>query len=92
MRDCANVIFMAMRQQKCMQAALLGLDKARIRRNQFNPRLGVAAECYPQINHNPVAPIARPIAIQVTVHANLAGASQRNKNQIIFVLCHSSTD
>ena len=63
MRHRADMVFMAVRQQQRVQRPLLGFDEARIRRDYFDARLGVTAKCDAEIDHNPVAVLACPIAV-----------------------------
>src|SRR5258706_744979 len=79
MMHCADVILVRMRDHEPDQIGLALDDEGRIRHHDLDPRYRVVAEGHAEIDHQPLA----GIAVEVEVHADLAGAAERHEQQLV---------
>ncbi len=73
------MIFVGVSQNKACKLVPALHDKRRIRHDDIDPGGRVVAEGDAEIDHQP----APGMAVEVQVHADFAGAAQRNENEIL---------
>ena len=87
-RDRANVVLMRMSNDEAHQIAPHLFDEADIRNDEVYPWEIGAREGYAAIDHQPFdAPFAAE-AIKSEVHADLAEASERHKDELVTSIVH----
>ena len=78
----ADVILMRMGDDDRLQPVRLRLDERGVRRHQVDAGRGVhVAECDAAIDHQPAAVLGRSYAVEIHVHADLAGAAERQVHE-----------
>src|SRR5205814_995079 len=73
----ADMILVPVGGNNARQPLLLALDELKIGKDQLDPRIGRVSESQAEIDHDPLA----TAAVEVDVHADLAGAAERDEQQ-----------
>ena len=74
------MVFVGMGQDQRDQIITAAFDEVRVGHDYVDPRGGVVAEGDTAIDHQPFA----GMTIEVQVHANLAGAAEWQKKQVVL--------
>jgi hypothetical protein len=82
----AHVILVRMGNEQCRQTVAAFFDKAWIRHLHARPRLTVACKCNTAIDHEPTL----VVAVEIEVHANLAGSAKRQKPEVFVTRYHDA--
>ncbi len=83
----ADVVLMRVGDDDADEILLRLLDEAEIRHDEIDARQLVAGEGDAEVDHQPLAGVRRPIAVERAIHADLAQAAERGEHELVAV-CH----
>ena len=85
LRQRADVVFVGMGDDDADEVLLHLLDEADIRHDEVDAGQVVAGERDAEIDHQPLAPLRRPIAVERAIHPDFAEPSQRREHELVVV-------
>ena len=85
LRQRADVVFVGVGDDDADEVLLHLLDEADIRHDEVDAGQVVAGERDAEIDHQPLAPLRRPIAVERAIHPDFAEPSERREHELAVV-------